>query len=122
MSNGATHRLAAAVVVGSALAHAESARKERTARPIVGAVLAASTTNLPDLIEPATHPNHRQFFHSLVFAGVLGWGASKLYKWEPVDPIDKVIRFVLLVGAGSYLIHLVLDSGTSKSLPLLGKG
>lgn len=57
MSNGATHRLAAAVVVGTALAHAEYNRNEKTMRPVVGVVVAAGATNLPDLIEPAAHPD-----------------------------------------------------------------
>lgn len=121
MSNGTTHRLAAAVAVGTALAHAEYNRNETTLRPVVGAVLAAATTNLPDLIEPALHPNHRQFFHSVAFAGILGWGAYKVYEWEAEHPVDKAIRLVLLVGAAGYLIHLALDACSPKSLPLIGK-
>jgi len=121
MSNGATHRLVAAVAVGTALAHAEYNSNEKTMRPVVGALLATGTTNLPDLIEPAAHPNHRQFFHSVAFAGILGWGAYKVYEWEPEHPVDKAIRFVLLVGAAGYLIHLALDACSAKSLPIIGK-
>jgi hypothetical protein len=29
---------------------------------------------VPDLIEPAIHPHHRQFFHSWLFAGALAYG------------------------------------------------
>lgn len=121
MSNGATHRLAAAVAVGAVLTHTEYNSNEKTMRPVVGAVLAAGTTNLPDLIEPAAHPNHRQFFHSVAFAGILGWGACKVYEWDPELPVDKAIRFVLLIGAAGYLIHLALDACSPKSLPLIGK-
>lgn len=39
-----------------------------TFKPIVGAGLAVLLTNLPDQMEPATHPNHRQFFHSVACA------------------------------------------------------
>lgn len=73
------------------------------------------------MLEPASHPNHRQFFHSLAFAGVLGMAAHKLYTWEPDNSFDEATRFVLLVGVGAYLIHLLLDAGTPKSLPLIGK-
>jgi len=73
------------------------------------------------MLEPASHPNHRQLFHSLAFAGVLGVAAHKLYTWEPDSPFDEATRFVLLVGVGAYLIHLLLDAGTPKSLPLIGK-
>lgn len=121
MSNGATHRLAAAVSVGTALAHVEYNRNERTLQPVVGAVLAAGATNFPDLIEPAAHPNHRQFFHSIAFAGMLGWVAYKVHEWEPEHPVDKAIRFGLLTGAAGYLIHLALDACSPKSLPLIGK-
>ena len=30
--------------------------------------------SLPDLIEPATNPNHRKFFHSLTTAGLVCYG------------------------------------------------
>ena len=121
MSNGATHRLAAAVAVGTALARAEYNSNQKTMRPVMGAVLAGGMTNLPDLIEPAVHPNHRQFFHSVAFAGILGWGTYKVFEWEPEHPVDKAIRFLLLIGAAGYLIHLALDACSPKSLPLIGK-
>lgn len=112
-----------AASLGAALAHAEYNSDEKTMRPVVGAVLAAGTTNIPDLIEPAAHPNHRQFFHSVAFAGILGWGAYKVYEWEPEHPVDKAIRFVLLVGAAGYLtisqtwekIRVYLNTGQSSS-------
>jgi membrane-bound metal-dependent hydrolase YbcI (DUF457 family) len=121
MSNGATHQLAAAVTVGAMYLSAESDRQTPSAKPVAGAVLAALMTNLPDILEPASHPNHRQFFHSVAFAGLIGTAALKLHRWEPDDEFDKVVRFALLVGAGAYLIHLLLDACTSKSLPLVGR-
>lgn len=121
MANGTTHRLTAALVVGSVCAHAEASRLEKTAKPIIGAALAAALTNLPDLLEPATHPGHRQFFHSLAFAGLLGTAGYKAYKWEPSTPSDEAIRFLLMVGIGAYFVHLFLDATTPKSLPILGR-
>ncbi len=121
MANGPTHSLVGAVTVGTDLGWSEKHCGEQSAKPIAGAVLAGGLTKLPDILEPARHPHHRQFFHSLAFAGLLGWGASKVYEWQPEHPVDKAIRFVLLVGAASYMVHLALDACTSKSLPLLGK-
>jgi membrane-bound metal-dependent hydrolase YbcI (DUF457 family) len=121
MANGTTHRLVAAVVIGSACAHAERDEHEKTTKPLAGAGIAALLTNLPDVIEPAAHPNHRQFFHSCVFAGVVAWAAYRAYKWEPATPTEDAIRFIALIGAGAYLVHLVLDAGTAKSLPLIGR-
>lgn len=121
MANGNKHRLVAAIAIGSVCACTEIDKPEKSARPIVGAALATGLTNLPDILEPAFHPNHRQFFHSLTFAGMVGLAAYKLYKWQPTNPGDEALRFVLLVGAGSYLIHLLLDAKTPKSLPLIGR-
>lgn len=121
MANGITHQLVAVTVVGTACLHSESIQQETSGKPLAGAALAAALTNLPDVLEPALHPKHRQFFHSWAFAGILGLAAHKIYKWEPENGFDESVRFVLLVGAGAYLLHLLLDAGTPKSLPLIGK-
>lgn len=121
MANGSTHRFAAAVAVGSACLYVEANQPTKSAKPFVGAGLAAVLTNLPDMIEPASHPNHRQFFHSLAFAGLLMLATRKVYTWETDNPFDEAIRFVLLVGSGAYFVHLLLDATTAKSLPIIGK-
>lgn len=120
MSNGPTHQFTAAICVGAVCIHAERNKKDKSVRPIVGAVLAANLTKLPDILEPAVHPNHRQFFHSVVFASLLGMAGYKVYKWNPDNPFDEVVRFVLMVAIGAYGIHLLLDANTPKSLPLIG--
>lgn len=120
MSNGPTHQWTAAVVVGAVCIHAEKDKQIKSARPIVGAVLAAKLTKLPDILEPAIHPNHRQFFHSIAFAGLLGLAGYKAYKWKPDSPLEEAIRFALMVGIGAYGVHLLLDASTPKSLPLIG--
>ncbi|MBL8377399.1 MAG: hypothetical protein JNM79_06000 [Burkholderiales bacterium] len=121
MANGTTHRIAAAVVIGAVWIHAEADQPEKSAKPLLGAGLAALLTNLPDILEPALHPNHRQFFHSLTFAAMLGKATHEIYEWETDNPADEAIRFLLLVGAGAYFVHLLLDAGTAKSLPILGR-
>jgi inner membrane protein len=78
-------------------------------------------TKLPDLLEPATSPSHRQFFHSLVFAGLLGVGLHKLHGWQPDDDGGKFVRWLGLIAGSAYLIHLAMDFTTAKSLPLVGK-
>lgn len=76
----------------------------------------AAVAALPDVIEPADNPNHRAMFHSLACAGVLTYGAfgKHTHKMLPEN------RHALQVAALSYLSHLLLDSGTPKSLPLAG--
>lgn len=121
MSSGSTHQMMAAVMVGGACLCAEGNQEKKAGKSLIGAVLAAVMTKLPDVLEPAIHPNHRQFFHSIAFASMLGMATNKVYRWQPEDEIDKEVRFALLVGASAYFIHLFLDAGTPKSIPLIGK-
>jgi membrane-bound metal-dependent hydrolase YbcI (DUF457 family) len=76
-----------------------------------GATIAA----LPDLLEPADHPNHRALFHSVCCGGALTYGAFGKHseRWRDDD------RHAIRVGALSYLSHLLLDAGTPKSLPFV---
>jgi inner membrane protein len=87
----------------------------------LGGGLAAMLGTLPDIVEPAHDPNHRQFFHSLVFAAILGYLAYRLYRWKPEEPWQQAARMLGLIMIGAYLVHLSMDAMTSKSLPILGK-
>lgn len=121
MPNGPTHRLVAGTVLTLAAATEETRRGEATLKPLAAGGIAALCGTLPDLLEPATHPNHRQFFHSWTFAVLLGVGWHKLYKWQPESRLQEVLRDLGLVLGGAYLVHLALDASRGKSLPLLGK-
>lgn len=74
---------------------------------------------IPDLLEPATSPNHRKFFHSWVILAATSYGWKKTYDWEPESELDKILRFAVLVGGAAVISHLVLDSLTPNSLPLI---
>ena len=121
MPNAAAHRLGAALVVGGISHHAEQQSGQATAKPLVHAAMAALCGTLPDILEPAFHPNHRQFFHSMGFAGILGYGLYSLHRWkpEPGDELGHILKTVGLIAGGSYLIHLAMDFITPKSLPLM---
>jgi len=101
--------------------HHEAKNGESTLKPLISGLAAAGLGKLPDQLEPAIHPNHRQFFHSLAMAGMVGYGMYKTYKWQPDDPVYQMLRWVLLIAGGAYLTHLVMDRFTAKSLPLVGK-
>ena len=89
MANATAHRLGAAAVVSGVALAAENNQEEPTAKPLVAGSLAWLAGTLPDILEPARHPNHRQFFHSLAFAGLVGHGVYKAWKWEPGEmPIE----------------------------------
>lgn len=86
----------------------------------MGRSIVGNANHLPDRLEPAIHPNHRQFFHSWAFAGMLGIAAHRAYHWETDNKFDEAVRFAILVGIGAYTVHLLLDASTPKSLPIIG--
>lgn len=123
MSNGPTHIAASALgIFAVAASHEYSETGNLTLAPFAAGGLAAATARLPDILEPAFHnPNHRQFFHSLGFAGLVGYGIFRLYEWETEDELEKILRIAGMAIGGSYLIHLLCDSTTPKGLPVIGK-
>jgi len=119
--NAPEHRIISALaltVVGASLSPNE---REVVGHAAVGCAGGYCFGTLPDLVEPAVTPNHRQFFHSVVFAGALGYGLYRLYRWEPTTAEGKVLRLLGLVAGGAYLVHLALDATTKRSLPLVGR-
>ena len=121
MANASTHRLGAAAAVGliNLIHELRNEEKVHPGRPLLAAALAAMAATLPDLIEPATNPHHRQFFHSLACAVLMGYGAYRLCQWEPQEDWQKMLRFCSLVVGGAYLVHLTMDACTPSSLPLV---
>lgn len=87
--------------------------------PVAIGVAAALMPSLPDLLEPAVHPNHRKFFHSVAMATAVAVGLHRAYKWEVKDDWERLLRLVMLVGGAAYLGHLARDAFTAKSLPLV---
>lgn len=120
--NGPAHRTFTGLSIAAFLAMQERREgKPATALPLAGGAAGALLACLPDLLEPAIHPNHRQFFHSVAFAGLLLAGFIKLKAFEPKTPEGELLRLLGLVAIPAYLIHLAMDATTVKSLPLLGK-
>ena len=71
--------------------------------------------SIPDLLEPATSPNHRGFFHSIAFGAL----AIFALKGKHLDRIDSEVKELLGLAAYSYLSHLFLDATTPKGLPII---
>lgn len=71
---------------------------------------------LPDLLEPATNPNHRSIFHSLALLSLLIYGNCKVWQNDNLNERQKLAMSLLSTAYGS---HLVADSTTTKGLPLL---
>mgnify|MGYP000976895494 CR=1 FL=1 len=102
---------------------------------------------LPDIIEPATNPHHRSFFHSISFVGVAGptaWSSAWRVRDEQIhfaeeceaqanatlDMYEKsslqwqAIWYRFLAGllpglVLGYASHLAADSLTPKGLPFV---
>lgn len=121
MPNAFTHRLGAGTAVGliSLVGELGQGKETNLGWPVVATALATATARLPDMIEPATNPGHRGFFHSITFAGLVGYGAYRLHGWQPQDDLQKALRFTGLVVGGTYLVHLLMDACTPGSLPLV---
>jgi inner membrane protein len=119
--NATEHRISTALVlaiVGASLAPTE---EDRLPHAAVGGAGGFCLATLPDLIEPASHTHHRQFFHSIVFVGLVGYGLHKAYKWEPQTAEGKVLRVACLLAGSAYLVYLALDATTKRSLPVFGR-
>lgn len=93
----------------------------RLPHPGFAALVAALASGLPDVLEPATSPHHRQFCHSAAFAALASSGMKKLYDWVPATPDDALMRDVLLCVGFGYMAHLGADSTTAMGLPFVGK-
>lgn len=118
--NRATHQLVAGAVAGIYLAKRERGNGAKTIKPLLGSAAAAFFTNLPDILEPATSPNHRGKFHSLAFAALLGTCLYQLNQWQTETELESLLKGAGMLVVSAYLIHLALDFTTAKSLPLVG--
>jgi membrane-bound metal-dependent hydrolase YbcI (DUF457 family) len=71
---------------------------------------------LPDRLEPAIHPHHRKFFHSILFLSLIGVGLVLL--WES-ECIAEWIKWLLTALAVAFIIHLIIDGFTPAGLPVM---
>lgn len=119
MPNAKTHAIGAAVAVGAASVAHDINNGKLTARPLLDALAASIATKGPDYLEPALHPNHRQFFHSWTVLLGLGYGVYRCYQWQPEEEWQQILRWALLIGGSAYAVHLLMDSRTPKGLPVI---
>jgi len=88
MANGKTHMLAGGILVsGLYVVDKKLIRKEDLKiEELVGSFfLGVFGGAMADLLDPPTSPNHRQFFHSVVFAAIVLLGKDKLYDLFKLD-------------------------------------
>jgi len=120
--NGPTHKTIGALscIATLAVINDDPEKQSIAHDPFVVSILGVIGGALPDKIEPASiGPHHRQFFHSLVTLGAVGYGVYKAYKWEPETEWEKFLRIgAIMLGVG-YASHLIADSTTPKGLPVI---
>ena len=71
---------------------------------------------LPDIIEPATSPNHRELAHSFAALIAVGAGINNLNERQDMDSAQKGLWNILALG---YISHLFLEAGTPAGLPII---
>ncbi|MCF6218191.1 MAG: metal-dependent hydrolase [Gammaproteobacteria bacterium] len=123
MANGKTH-LVVGGLTGLAVALADHPAKSNAIshHPLTAVGVGAFFGKLPDTIEPSLrNPHHRQFFHSIAFLSATGYAFKKAYNWESENDWESLLRGFALVATGAYISHLVVDSFSSRSLPVIGK-
>lgn len=129
MPNSKTH-IISGTIVGAVAMLCITVRKGilTPIRFLVGLAVSALVSRLPDILEPATSPNHRGFFHSVVFFVVLTLLCMGIWKkFESVGEngetkqitLKELLLALLFVGLLCVMLHLLLDSFTKKSLPIL---
>lgn len=111
----------AGITLSILAAQLKRANPSAVPHPAIAGVVGATLTNLPDLLEPAIHPNHRAFFHSVVAGGLIAAGVHRAWYWTPETDLDRLLRGITLLVGSAYLCHLLLDALTAKSLPLYGE-
>jgi len=122
MPNGPVHKMAGALTgVSVALLDNKSSDENTDSNILANAAIGYCLGSLPDILEPATNPNHRQFFHSFLVLGAVALGTKKAYDWCPESSYEQWIRKACLLVGSVYAVHLILDAGTPKSLPLVGR-
>ncbi len=120
MANSKSHILTGAVIgLGAYTVWKYVHKEEIKLSGILSSLLVGGFCGLlPDLIEPALHPNHRSVFHSVAALTGLSYAGYKVIR-APWRPESKSHVIVMLV---SYASHLLLDSRTPKGLPVLDNG
>jgi inner membrane protein len=73
---------------------------------------------LPDAIEPAIHPHHRQFAHSFTTGGILLRIATYQCGVEN-SGLGQFQKILLASAIAGYLSHLIADACTPRCVPLV---
>jgi membrane-bound metal-dependent hydrolase YbcI (DUF457 family) len=96
----------------------ESGIKVKLPDLVVASFIGLTGGLLADLLEPASNPNHRKFAHSILLAIVLVVLLGLIWRNSSINSEEQSLALGSMIVA--YLSHLMLDSATPKSIPLIG--
>jgi membrane-bound metal-dependent hydrolase YbcI (DUF457 family) len=130
--NGGTHIIAGALLGGAASVVIQKKLHE-SERIDLGQVVLTSGSGalagrIPDILEPPTNPNHRAFFHSWLFGGLLGfviaefWRSAKRKREEGIEEgIEDISGTEIWLAIGmivllAIMLHVIMDGFTTKGL------
>ena len=91
---------------------------EMVAEGLITATFTSIGGLLPDILEPATDPNHRKFFHSVAVLLGIGYDQLEQIRKDQGSNIE-FWRWLLNKLELGYLVHLLQDSGTPRGLPFM---
>lgn len=132
MPNGSTHRAAGGwgAVFTYLMIQDNSEVKEKIdlGEILLSAFVGSTTSRIPDILEPPLNPNHRAFFHSLVFGGITCYVGAQAWKDLQIRRRERIvlgnqqwnfsefIDIAIIITSGSVLLHLIMDGFTKKGL------
>ena len=116
--NAREHAILGALIAGGTYALHKISKQESIdhGEALLSVIGGAVTGVAPDILEPATNPNHRSLFHSGATLALLTQSSRKVLKSTQFTESQKAI---LLSLSAAYASHLVTDGTTTKSIPLL---
>lgn len=82
----------------------------------MGGAVGGVASALPDLAEPSTNGNHRKFFHSVTSGALVAYFGGRVNGNQNI-PIET--KEITTIATLSYLSHLVMDSKTPASIPIV---
>jgi membrane-bound metal-dependent hydrolase YbcI (DUF457 family) len=119
MANGKAHMLVGgAVGLGLYFIHHRVIHdQELTLEGVIGSFSFGAVGGLmADILEPASNPRHRKFFHSITFATIALLGKDHVCQLLKLAVEDQRYLDWFLTCYGS---HLYLDAQTPMGLPIL---
>lgn len=135
MPNGRTHFIAGTIcgALGSLVIQDQlhDNKELDTRHLLLSTGTGAAVSRLPDILEPAFHPNHRAFFHSFTFGALLGFAGVQVVKkikekrrqrktlgLQQISGTE-ILLAIALVAIVVISLYLLMDMFTKRGLPVV---